>query len=130
MDEKKIEEAQENIFEDKFLFNGEVVIFTNDEGGEDYREEMYHDGQIKEAISLGAHWAIEQFLEDLWHDIRQERIPKKGFFLIEMAIEGRIFYVSKRLPAEESILSSYLRQGCVRRWSNLEDLLKHEEGGE
>jgi len=81
-------------------------------------------------FKAGAHWAIQEFLKSLWHDIRQERIPKKGFFLIEMAIEGRIFYVSKRLPAEESILSSYLRQGCARRWSNLEDLLKHEEGGE
>jgi len=82
------------------------------------------------AFKDGAHWAMQEFLKDLWHDIRQERIPKKGFFLIEMAIEGRIFYVSKRLPAEESNLSSYLRQGCARRWSNLEDLLKHEEGGE
>lgn len=86
--------------------------------------------QCEDDFKSGACWAMQEFLKDLWHDIRQERIPKKGFFLIEMAIEGRIFYVSKRLPAEESNLSSYLRQGCARRWSNLEDLLKHEEGGE
>ena len=48
LDEKKIEEAAEDIFEDKFLGNGEEIIFTNDEGCEDYREEMYYDGQIKE----------------------------------------------------------------------------------
>lgn len=111
LDRKKVEEAAKRCFN------------TATKGITDKDEALI-------AFKCGAHWAIEQFLKDLWHDIRQERIPKKGFFLIEMAIEGRIFYVSKRLPAEESILSSYLRQGCVRRWSNLEDLLKHEEGGE
>lgn len=62
IDNKKIEEAQEEIFEDKFLLNGTEVIF-NDE--DEYKEEMYDSGQIKEAISLGAKWAINEFLNDL-----------------------------------------------------------------
>ena len=113
IDEKKIEEA------------ARVYILSKK-----VNETAYFQLRSIDDFKEGAHWAIQEFLKDLWHDIRQERIPKKGFFLIEMAIEGRIFYVSKRLPAEESNLSSYLRQGCARRWSNLEDLLKHEEGGE
>lgn len=37
IDDKKIEEAKEEIYEDKFLFNGTDVIF-NDE--DEYKEEM------------------------------------------------------------------------------------------
>lgn len=64
IDDKKIEESKEEIFEDKFLFNGTEVIF-NDE--DEYKEEMYDSGQIKEAIGLGAKWAINEFLKDLIH---------------------------------------------------------------
>lgn len=62
IDDNKIEEAKEEIYEDTFLFNGTEVIF-NDE--DEYKEEMYDSGQIKEAISLGAKWAINEFLKDL-----------------------------------------------------------------
>mgnify|MGYP007002421928 FL=1 len=121
IDEKKIEEAARQHMIKEYCNNGDwsFPCKTAD-----------IKSQCEDDFKSGACWAIQEFLKDLWHDIRQERIPKKGFFLIEMAIEGRIFYVSKRLPAEESNLSSYLRQGCARRWSNLEDLLKHEEGDE
>ena len=121
IDEKKIEEAARQHMIKEYCNNGDwsFPCKTAD-----------IKSQCEDDFKSGACWAMQEFLKDLWHDIRQERIPKKGFFLIEMAIEGRIFYVSKRLPAEESNLSSYLRQGCARRWSNLEDLLKHEEGDE
>lgn len=121
LDERKIEEAARQHMIKEYCNNGDwsFPCKTAD-----------IKSQCEDDFKSGACWAMQEFLKDLWHDIRQERIPKKGFFLIEMAIEGRIFYVSKRLPAEESNLSSYLRQGCARRWSNLEDLLKHEEGGE
>ena len=64
IDGKKIKEAKEEIYKDEFLFNGTEVIF-NDE--DEYKEEMYDSGQIKEAISLGAKWAINEFLKDLLH---------------------------------------------------------------
>lgn len=38
----KIEEAQEEIYEDRILFNGENIYFDNDD-----EEEMYYSGQIK-----------------------------------------------------------------------------------
>lgn len=65
--DEKIEEAQEEIYEDRFLFNGENIYFDNDD-----EEEMYYSGQIKEAIKLGANWALEQFLKDLWHPASEE----------------------------------------------------------
>lgn len=71
IDEKEIEEAQDEIFEDKFLLNGEEIEFDNDA-----KEEMFYKEDIKEAIKLGANWAIEQFLKDLWHPTREE--PEEG----------------------------------------------------
>lgn len=60
IDDKKIEAAKEEIYEDRFLLNGEEIVFNNDE-----KEEMFYEGDIKEAIGLGAKWAINEFLDDL-----------------------------------------------------------------
>lgn len=60
IDEKKIEAAKEEIYEDRFLLNGEEVVFDNDA-----TEEMFYKEDIKEAIGLGAKWAINEFLNDL-----------------------------------------------------------------
>lgn len=60
MIDKKIEEAKQEIYEDRFLLNGEEVVFDNDA-----KEEMFYEGDIKEAIGLGAKWAINEFLNDL-----------------------------------------------------------------
>ena len=62
IDEKKIEAAKEEIYEDRFLLNGEEIVFNNDE-----KEEMFYKEDIKEAIGLGAKWAINELLKDLWH---------------------------------------------------------------
>lgn len=60
IDDKKIEAAKEEIYEDRFLLNGEDVVFDNDA-----KEEMYYKEDIKEAIGLGAKLAINEFLNDL-----------------------------------------------------------------
>lgn len=60
IDDKKIEEAKEEIYEDRFLLNGEEVVFDNDA-----KEEMFYKEDIKEAIGLGAKWAINEYLNDL-----------------------------------------------------------------
>lgn len=62
IDDKKIEAAEEEIFEDRFLLNGTDVVFDNDA-----KEEMFYKEDIKEAIGLGAKWAINDFLKDLFH---------------------------------------------------------------
>lgn len=67
IDDKKIEAAKEEIYEDRFLLNGEEIVFNNDE-----KEEMFYEGDIKEAIGLGAKWAINEFMKDLWHSASEE----------------------------------------------------------
>lgn len=71
MIDKKIEEAKEEIYEDRFLLNGEEVVFDNDA-----KEEMFYKEDIKEAIGLGAKWAINEFLKGLWHPASEE--PEKN----------------------------------------------------
>ena len=60
IDDKKIETAKEEIYEDRFLLNGEEVVFDNDA-----KEEMFYKEDIKEAIGLGAKLAINDLLNDL-----------------------------------------------------------------
>ena len=70
IDDNKIESAKEEIYEDRFLLNGEEIVFNNDE-----KEEMFYKEDIKEAIGLGAKWAINEFLNDLLHPA--EEIPEQ-----------------------------------------------------
>ena len=62
IDENKIEAAKEGIYEDRFLLNGEEVVFDNDA-----KEEMFYKEDIKEAIGLGAKWGINELLNVLFH---------------------------------------------------------------
>ena len=63
IDDKKIESAKEEIYEDKFLGCGEMVEAFKDEDA----KEMFDKEDIKEAIGLGVRWAINELLKDLFH---------------------------------------------------------------
>ncbi|MBV3386877.1 hypothetical protein [Segatella copri] len=71
IDDKKIEAAKEEIYEDRFLLNGEEVVFDNDA-----KEEMFYKEDIKEAIGLGAKWAINELLKSLCHPASE--VPQIG----------------------------------------------------
>lgn len=78
IDDKKIETAKEEIYEDRFLLNGEEVVFDNDA-----KEEMFYKEDIKEAIGLGAKWAINELLNDLnelIHPASKEIINEDFYF--------------------------------------------------
>lgn len=62
IDDKRIESAKEEIYEDRFLLNGEEIVFDNDA-----KEEMFYKEDIKEAIKLGAKWAFNELLKGLFH---------------------------------------------------------------
>lgn len=118
IDEKKIEEAQEEIYEDRFLFNGEDIHFDNDDD-----EEMYYSGQIKEAIKLGANWALEQFLKDLWHPNTEEPDKSKSD-IITLGFDNDAYLQFKEsiLWSEESWRHSISR--CqITKWAYLSDIL-------
>ena len=82
IDDKKIEVAKEEIYEDRFLLNGLEVVFDNDA-----KEEMFYKEDIKEAIKLGAKWAINEFIRDLWHPASE--VPRND--------NGKILTFSKEI---------------------------------
>lgn len=140
IDERRIEEAQEEIYEDRFLLNGEEIVFDNDD-----KEKMFYEGDIKEAIGLGAKWAINEFLNDLWHPMKEEPKLVGEEIIIEMFLKGKRhtivleYMVGEKEPIAvlESVRwitdwNSFIqpKENVIKyRWCYLKDLFP-KEGGE
>lgn len=127
IDGNKIESAKEEIYEDKFLGCGEMVEAFKDED----EMEMFDKEDIKEAIGLGAEWAINELLKDLLHPASEE--PRKGAkFLYQNHYNSRFYYYIDKI---DDILetypnwSSYVKHVRVIQWLYIEDLFP-KEGGE
>lgn len=121
IDDKKIEGAKEEIYEDRFLLNGEEIVFNNDE-----KEEMFYEGDIKQAIGLGAKWAINEFLNDLWHDTIEE--PKEKVPLLYYRKHKFLpFMVDKHSDVYER--NTLVYNFDITKWLYIEDLFP-KEGGE
>lgn len=124
IDDKKIEAAKEEIYEDRFLLNGEEIVFDNDT-----KEEMFYEVDIKEAIGLGAKLAINEFLKDLWHPASEE--PRE---FAEVLAEAKITesiktYISfKRNDALFKKWDAYSSGANITRWLYIDDLFP--KGGE
>lgn len=139
IDDKKIEEAQEEIYDDRFLLNGEEVVFN------DAKEEMFYKEDIKEAIGLGAKWAINEFQMDLWHPMQEEPKLVGEEIIIDEFLEGKRYPMFQKYmvgvefpPTIETIRwisnwDSFLSEICdevkMIRWCYFKDLLP-KEGGE
>lgn len=124
MIDKRIEEAKEEIYEDRFLLNGEEVVFDNDT-----KEEMFYKEDIKQAIGLGAKWAIKEFLKNLWHPAN--KIPKKfnhyGFaalYILQYNHQIRMVLYDKDNMSWKNVISN------SEYWLYVDDLLPKQEGGE
>lgn len=125
IDKRRIEEAEEEIYEDKFLNNGTDVVFDNDD-----KEEMYYKEDIKEAISLGVKWAVNELIKNLWYPASEE--PRE---FAEVLAEAKITesiktYISfKRNDALFKNWDAYSSGANITRWLYVDDLLP-KEGGE
>ena len=125
IDDKKIEAAKEEIYEDRFLLNGEEVVFDNDA-----KEEMFCKEDIKEAIGLGSKWAINEFLKDLWHPASEEPIESAEVLAEAKITESIKTYISfKRNDALFKNWDAYSSGANITRWLYVDDLLP-KEGGE
>lgn len=139
MIDKKIEEAKEEIYKDRFLLNGEEIVFNNDE-----KEEMFYVGDIKEAIGLGAKWAINEFQMDLWHPMQEEPKLVGEEIIIDEFLEGKRYPMCQKYMVGVEFLStietirwisnwdSFLSEICdevkMIRWCYFKDLLPKEGG--
>ena len=121
IDERKIEEAQDEIFEDKFLFNGTDVIYEDGD-----KEELYDSGQVKAAISLGAKWMQDEFLKDLWHDV--DEMPKMAkAFIFECGDNSMNYNISMMFNPND--YKKNAERWHMNRWCYLEDILPKQKGG-
>lgn len=122
IDDKKIEEAKQEIYEDRFLLNGEEVVFNNDA-----KEEMFYKEDIKEAIGLGAKWAINEFLKDLWHDSKKEPEDNRNI-LIEHKCGDLLYHTENYDCYYDDPWDAKVRILNITRWFYIDDLFPKEGG--
>ena len=119
IDDKKIEEAKDNIFNKHFLKNNEGMICVDH-----ISEPVYLDYQIKQALELGAKWAINEFLKNLWHPASE--IPEIGRVIIieNHYPDGRIEFPSRMRKST----SHNPIDGETQKWFYIDDLFQKEGG--
>ena len=118
IDDKKIEAAKEEIYEDRFLLNGEEVVFDNDA-----KEEMFYKEDIKEAIGLGAKWAINEFLKNLWHQKDEE--PEGYDELILLHYSEFNCYSLSQVKYFKS-WKEFVERAPIKEWLYIDDLFQKE----
>ena len=124
IDDKKIEAAKEEIYEDRFLLNGEEVVFDNDA-----KEEMFYKEDIKEAIGLGAKWAINELFKNLWHPASEEPRESEEVLAEAKITESINTYLSfKRNDALFKNWAAYSLGANITRWLYIDDLLPKKGG--
>ena len=124
IDGKKIEAAKEEIYEDRFLLNGEEIVFDNDA-----KEEMFYKDDIKEAIGLGAKWAINELFKNLWHPASEEPIEFAEVLAEAKITESINTYLSfKRNDALFKNWAAYSLGANITRWLYIDDLFQKEGG--
>ena len=119
LDNKKIEKAKEEIFdkEDFYLYSQEI------ENPNDKNKYLFTEQQIKNAIGLGIHWAIEHFLNNLWHDSQEEPKLNKEI-LVDWRTQNRgIMYLQTKLKNWKKLSDQE-----IKRWLYVDDLLPKEGG--
>lgn len=116
IDDKKIEGAKDSIFNKHFLKNNEGMICIDH-----ISEPVYLDYQIKQAIELGANWAINELLKDLWHPSSEK--PKKGcVFLYKTIFKG--YGVNQIIDGNE--WKYIIKYQKATQWLYIDDLFSKE----
>ena len=119
MIDKKIEEAKGNIFNKHFLNKNEDVLCIDH-----IAEPVYLDYQIKQAIGLGAKWAINEFLKNLWHS-SSEKPKKERVFLYKTVFKG--YGLNQIVDRKE--WEYIIKYQKATQWLYIDDLLP-KKGGE
>lgn len=129
IDDKKIEAAKEEIYKDKFLGCGEMVeAFANED-----EKEMFYKEDIKEAIGLGAKWAINEFLNDLnklLHPASEVPRNDNGKILVFSKVNSNIKLYDMNAMLNETACDTYqemweneVNKYCLSDWIFIDELL-------
>ena len=120
IDDKKIESAKEEIYEDRFMLNGEEVVFNNDE-----KEEMFYECDSKEAIGLVANWGINELLKDLWHPASEEPEGYDEWILLHYNVCN---YYSLSQVLDFKSWKEFVERAPIKEWLYINDLFPNEGG--
>lgn len=116
MDNKKIEEAKDNIFNKHFLKNNEGMICVDH-----ISEPVYLDYQIKQAIELGAKWAINELLKDLLHLASEE--PKNlEYIVFTTTMFGEVYLFTKQVDNTQDWKTIVEIHG-IEQWAYRDDIV-------
>lgn len=124
---------------------------TIDEGARDYINKngyfiKYDEApcvDIEYAYKEGAHWAINEFLKDLWHDASEvpDDISKKDILEEVDFIDTYIYFREsinapldlanrKNKPIKKDTWDKYVKLNRTNRWLYIDDLLPKKGGAE
>lgn len=82
----------------------------------------------REIFVRGAHWAINEFLKDLWHDASEK--PTRGKLLLTQSVSD-IGTNKHEYEVESSIhVLDYCREFKLFKWLYIDDLLLKKGGAE
>lgn len=116
MDEKKIEEAAR---EHSANASGDYIAAT----------------EAEEGFKAGAHWAIQEFLKDLWHDASEEPSKEKPNLLVRdtsgypSSTNTKCMFNNTRWVSYSAMWKEYTEFLDVEKWLYIDDLLE-QKGGE
>lgn len=121
MDNNKIEEAKDSIFNKHFLKNNEGMICVDH-----ISEPVYLDYQIKQAIELGARWAINEFLKNLWHPASEAPKRRCNYLLLHYKDKEEECFEAD--VVDTKAWDCYIK-GSLVEYINIDDLFP-KKGGE
>lgn len=107
IDEKKIEH--------------EAICYTTDGYGQSCNSETLE--LIEESFKSGADWAIQEFLKDLWHPIKEK--PQKMSIFLYQTVNKEF---GMRMIVEERDWKFVVKYQRATRWLYIDDLLPKEGG--
>ena len=98
-----------------------------------------HSKQFFEGFKAGAHWAIQEFLKDLWHNAKEEPRNDYSDILVIREVPKRPATISPQLMLEdidddETSYKDEWNRVCkelqITKYLYIGDLLTKQEGGD
>ena len=126
IDEKKIEEVAEDIYEEYFSGNYDYTISEED------HSPLFEGANVIHAVKLGAQWAQKEFVKSLWHDASEK--PNQYEMIVAITggmdsltnFDAEVYNFPFKMSKGDWVY--LVDQDGIVRWCYLSDLLPKEGG--
>ena len=126
IDEKKIEEVAEDIYEEYFSGNYDYTISEED------HSPLFEGANVIHAVKLGAQWAQKEFVKSLWHDASEAPKDYTDIIYVDGANDvwnEDTYYADNYDDSFCKGWQSFVSSRDVVKWCYLEDIIP-KKGGE